>query len=181
MPTPDLAPHVYDELRRLATAQLRDQPAGHTLQPTALVNEAWLKLAANPDLRFEDRRAYLVLASRVMRQVLVDHARGKRRVKRGGGGGWHKVTLALAEAREGATDIDLLALDDALTELAALNPDRARLVELRFFGGLTESEAADVLEISRRHVSRQWRSVRAWLRGRLDGHDGDDGDEAGEE
>ncbi|MBT8484146.1 MAG: RNA polymerase subunit sigma-70 [Phycisphaerales bacterium] len=171
MPTPDLAPHVYDELRRLAAAQLRDQPAGHTLQPTALVNEAWVKLAANPNLRFEDRRAYLVLASRVMRQVLIDHARGKRRAKRGGN--WRRVTLVAAEAPGGPVDVDLLALEEALEELAVLKPDRVRLVELRFFGGLTEAEAGQVLGVSERQVSRQWRTVKAWLRSRLGPDDGD--------
>lgn len=177
MPPPDLAPHVYDELRRLAAAQLRDQPIGHTLQPTALVNEAWLKLAANPDLRFEDRRAYLVLASRVMRQVLVDHARGKRRAKRGGDGNWQRVTLGGVAAAGDALDVDMLALDEALTELAELKPERVRLVELRFFGGLTEAEVAQVLGISPRQVTRQWRTVKAWLRTRL-GSEGDHGDDA---
>lgn len=171
---PDLAPHVYDELRRLAAAQLRDQPVGHTLQPTALVNEAWVKLAANPDLRFDDRRAYLVLASRVMRQVLVDHARGKRRAKRGQG--WRRVTLGALETPNGSIDVDLLALEEALEELAELKPDRVRLVELRFFGGLTEAEASEVLGISQRQVTRQWRTVKAWLRSRL----GPSGDQGGE-
>ena len=161
----DPTPLVYDELRRLAGAQLRLQASGHTLQPTALVNEAWLKLAANPDLVFEDRRAYLVLASRAMRQVLIDHARGKQRDKRGGG--WQRVTLGALESAEESLDVDLLALDEALAQLAELNEDRVRLVELRFFGGLTETEAAEVLGISRREASRQWRAVRAWLQTRL--------------
>ena len=159
-------PQVYDELRRLAASQLSLQASGHTLQPTALVNEAWLKLAANPDLVFEDRRAYLVLASRAMRQILIDHARGKLRDKRGGG--WQRVTLAALETDPDALDVDLLSLDEALSELAKLNPDRVRLVELRFFGGLTETEAGEVLGISRREASRQWRAVRAWLRTRLE-------------
>lgn len=162
----DPTPHVYDELRRLAGAQLHLQAAGHTLQPTALVNEAWLKLAAHPDLVFEDRRAYMVLASRAMRQVLIDHARGKLRDKRGGG--WQRVTLGALESAQESLDVDVLALNEALTQLAELNEDRVRLVELRFFGGLTETEAADVLGISRREASRQWRAVRAWLHTRLD-------------
>jgi len=162
----DPTPAVYDELRRLAGAQLRLQAAGHTLQPTALVNEAWMKLAANPELVFEDRRAYLVLASRAMRQVLIDHARGKQRDKRGGG--WQRVTLGALESADESLHVDVLALHEALTELAKLNEDRVRLVELRFFGGLTETEAADVLGISRREASRQWRAVRAWLHTRLD-------------
>ncbi len=172
MPDPDaghqvsaLLPRVYDELRRLATAQLRDQPAGHTLQPTALVNEAWMKLAGHDEMRFESRGQFLVLASRAMRQVLVDHARGKRRAKRGGG--WRRVSLAETAEPAGPADVDLLALEEALTELTALNEERARLVELRFFGGLTETEAADTLGISRREASRQWRALRAWLWTRL--------------
>ncbi len=162
---PDPAPHVYAELRRLAAAQMRAQSAGHTLQPTALVSEAWLKLAANPDLRFEDRRAYLVLASRVMRQILIDHARGKRRMKRGGG--WQRLTLAGIEASGGDGDVELLTLNDALAELEELSPDRVRLVELRFFGGLTEMETCETLGISRRQASVQWRAARAFLRTRL--------------
>lgn len=171
MQGPDLAPHVYDELRRLAGAQLRSQAAGHTLQPTALVNEAWMKLARHPDLHFDNRHAYLALAARTMRQVLVDHARGRNRDKRGGE--WHRVTLASMEAPEGDLGVDVLALEDALAELAKLNPERVRLVELRFFGGLTETEAAEVLGISRREATRQWRAVRAWLHTRLDDKEGD--------
>ncbi|MCP3918432.1 MAG: hypothetical protein GY711_23045 [bacterium] len=139
MNRPDLASQVYEELRQLAGAQLRLQVACHTLQPTALVNEAWLKLAANPDLRFEDRNAFLALASRAMRQVLIDHARGKRRDKRGAG--WQRVTLSALDAPDGEIVVDLPALDDALEELAKLNAERVRLIELRFFGGLTETEA----------------------------------------
>ncbi|MFT7680429.1 MAG: RNA polymerase sigma-70 factor (ECF subfamily) [Planctomycetota bacterium] len=166
MDGPNLAPQVYEELRRIAAAQLRSQAVGHTLQPTALVNEAWMKLAANPDLQFEDRRAYLVLASRAMRQVLIDHARGKRRDKRGGN--WRRVTLAALEVSEGSLDVDVLALEEALEELGELNAQRVQLVELKFFGGLTESEAAEVLGISRREATRQWRAVKAWLHTRLE-------------
>jgi len=166
MNAPDLVPLVYEELRRLAGAQLREQVPGHTLQPTALVNEAWLKLAANPDLRFENRHAFLALASRAMRQVLIDHARGKQREKRGGG--WQRVTLSAVGAPGGEVDVDLIALDDALKELAKLSAERARLIELRFFGGLTVTEAGEVIGISRREASRQWRSARAWLQIRLD-------------
>ena len=101
---PDLDPRVYEELRRLAGAQLRGQAASHTLQPTALVNEAWLKLAGNADLKLEDRRDFLVLGSRAMRQVLIDHARGKQRDKRGGG--WQRVTLSAVGTPEGELEID---------------------------------------------------------------------------
>jgi len=168
---PDLAPLVYDELRRLAAAQMRAQAAGHTLQPTALVSEAWLKLAAHPDLQFEDRRAYKVLASRAMRQVLIDHARGKRSQKRGGQ--WERLALADMEASGGEVDVDMLALEDALAELERMSPDRVRLVELRFFGGLTEAEASETLGISRREASRRWRAARAFLKTRLQANDDD--------
>jgi len=170
---PDLAPHVYDELRRLAAAHMREQAAGHTLQPTALVSEAWLKLASHSDSRFEDRRSYLVLASRAMRQVLIDHARRKRSEKRGGQ--WKRLTLAGLEASGGDLDVDLLTLEDALSELERFNPDRVRLVELRFFGGLTETEASEVLGVSRREASRQWRAARAFLLTRLQAGDDDPG------
>jgi RNA polymerase sigma factor (TIGR02999 family) len=175
MDGPELVSQVYEELRKLAGGQLRMQGGSHTLQPTALVNEAWLKLAANPDLRFENRNAFLALASRAMRQVLIDHARGKQRDKRGDG--WQRVTLSGLDAPEGEVDVDLLALDDALEELAKLSPERVRLIELRFFGGLTEAEAGDVLGISRREASRQWRAARAWLQIRLDAAAEDGGSE----
>ena len=171
---PDLAPYVYDELRRLAAAQMRHQAAGHTLQPTALVSEAWLKLAAHPDLEFDDRRSYKVLASRAMRQVLIDHARGKRSQKRGGD--WERLTLADLEAAGGGLDVDLIALEDALAELERIQPERVRLVELRFFGGLTETEAGEALGISRREASRQWRAARAFLLTRLQAGDEDGSD-----
>ena len=165
----DLLPRVHEELRRLAAARLRHQPGNHTLQPTALVNEAWMKLAKDPALRFESRREFLVLASRAMRQVLVDHARGKHRAKRGAG--WERITLSELAAPRGADDVDLLMLESALDELATLNPDRVRLVELRFFGGLNETEAAEVLGISRHQAFRHWQATRAWLLTRLGGSD----------
>ena len=162
----DPMPKVFDELRRLASAQLGRQASGHTLQATALVNEAWLKLAARPNLVFEDRAAYLSLASRVMRQILIDHARSRRRQKRGGGR--QRVTLAVAEAADSPLQVDVLALHEALQELATLNAERVRLVELRFFGGLTEVETAEVLGLSRRQTQHAWKLARAFLQRELE-------------
>lgn len=157
----ELFPAVYDALRALAGACFRNQPADHTLQPTALVHEAYVKLVGSRALPPLDRAHFLALAARVMRQVLVDHARGKRRDKRGGER--RQVTLAAAELVAERPALDLLALDEALEKLAELNPQHARLVELRFFGGLGEQEAADVLGISRTSAARSWRFARAWL------------------
>lgn len=157
----DLLPKVYDELHRLAVAHFRNQPSGHTLQPTALVNEAYLKLAGAPGFKAADRDHFFVLASRIMRQVLVDHARTKRRAKRGGA--WNRVTLEEAIGATGERDVDLLALDDALEKLAAAKPQRARLVELRFFGGLSSEQAGAILGMSRTDAARKWRMARAWL------------------
>lgn len=155
-----LLPKVYDELHGLAVAHFRGQPAGHTLQPTALVHEAYLKLAG-PGVEATDRTHFFVLASRIMRQILVDHARAKGSAKRGGG--LQRVTLSEAVSKSGERDVDLLALDDALDKLAAMEPERARLVELRFFGGLTSEEAGAILGMSRTDAARKWRMARAWL------------------
>ncbi|MGB0714675.1 MAG: ECF-type sigma factor [Phycisphaerae bacterium] len=157
---------IYEDLKRIAVIQMRKQPHEHTLQATALVNEAYLKLLGRDDLDVSNSRALLELLSRVMRQVLVDHARAKRTNKRGGG--WHRITLSGATPASSAFHVvDILALEEALVELTAMSPDNARLVELRFFGGLHEDQAAEVLGISRREASRRWRLVRAWLSGKL--------------
>lgn len=157
---------VYDDVRRIAVAQMRKQPDAHTLQATALVNEAYLKLLGRSDLDVSNPRALLELLSRAMRQVLVDHARAKGTSKRGGG--WQRITLSAATpASQAIHVVDILALEEALVELSALSPDNARLVELRFFGGLPEEQAAEVLGISRREASRRWRTVRAWLSSKL--------------
>jgi RNA polymerase sigma factor (TIGR02999 family) len=161
----DLMPVVYDELRRLAGAQLRGQASGHTLQATALVNEAYLKLAGHPNLEIGNRQEFLLIAGRVMRNVLVDHARARDAVKRGGG--WQRLTLSAAFDDGSAHQLDVLALNEALTELTTLNERMGRLVELRFFCGLDENEAAEVLGVSRAAVSRDWRMARAWLAHKL--------------
>ncbi len=162
-----LLPELYGELREIAGHHFARQPPGHTLQPTALVNEAYLKLAARNDARIKDRGHFLALASRVMRQVLVDHERSRRAGKRGGA--LQRVTLSEAATDGLSDDLDILSLEEALQELSALSADKARLIELRFYGGLTEAEAADVMGISRASATRQWRLVKAWLSRKLTG------------
>ncbi len=161
----DLMPVLYDQLRRLAGAQLRDQPSGQTLQATSLVNEAYLKLAAQPDLAVGSREEFLRLACHVMRQVIVDHARSHNAAKRGGG--WQRVTLSAAFDDGSAHHLDVMALDEALGELATLDERMSRLVELRFFCGLDEAQAAEILDVSRASASRDWRMARAWLANKL--------------
>ena len=156
---------MYGELRALAGALFRDQPIGHTLQPTALVNEVYLKLGSAGGARWEDRRHFMALAACAMRQILADHARAKRAAKRGGGG----VTVTLVEGRVGARglSVDPVDLDDALDRLSSIHERYARVVELRWFVGLSIEEAAEVLGVSRRTVELDWRAARVWLRSQL--------------
>jgi RNA polymerase sigma-70 factor, ECF subfamily len=163
----ELLPLVYRELHRLASAQMAKQPSSHTLQPTALVNEAYLKLVGQRSARWENRGQFYCMASAVMRSVLVDHARAKRAAKRGGSG----LRVALEEdlAVETGPDLDLLALDEALVELARDDAELARIVELRFFGGLTAQETADALGTSLRGVERGFRVARMRLLQRIGG------------
>ena len=153
---------IYDELRRIAGAQLAGERPDHTLQPTALVHEAWLRLASDPARDVQGRQHFLSLAARVMRRVLVDHARGRSAAKRGGGA--TLVTLDEAVALYARRDLDLIDLDDALERLAALDPQLARIVELRFFAGLGNEEVALAEGTSLRSVERGWATARAWLR-----------------
>jgi RNA polymerase sigma-70 factor, ECF subfamily len=154
-----LAPLVYDELHLIAVNALRRERDGHTLQPTALVHEAWLRLAGQrADLR--DRTHFLAVASRVMRRVLVDHARRGLAGKRVPDA---RPTLDLATASPDEWAVTMIALDDALEQLGAVDPRLVRVVEMRFFGGLTEEEAAEVLGVSSRTVHRDWLRARAWL------------------
>jgi RNA polymerase sigma factor (TIGR02999 family) len=158
-----LVPLVYDELHRIAASYLARERAGHTLQPTALVNEAYLRLLQADDLEFENRSHFLAIAARLMRQILVDHARKHAARKRGGRR--ERVTLTEGVAvDEGAPDVDLLALDEALGRLAEKDERLARLVELRYFGGLSIEETAEVLGSSPRTVKRDWAVARVWLR-----------------
>ena len=159
----ELLPLVRTELHRLARNAMAGQPSGHTLQPTALVNEAWLKLAGLGAI--EGREHFLALAAAAMRSVLVDHARRRRAAKRGGGAQREALEGLVLEYEERA--IDLVALDEALTELAEVEPRGARIVELRFFGGLDHPAIAQLLDRSLRSVERDWATARAWLRHRL--------------
>jgi RNA polymerase sigma factor (TIGR02999 family) len=156
-----LMPLVYGELRRLAAYHLRGERSGHTLQPTALVHEAYMRLAVRSELHVRDRAHFFALAAQVMRHVLVDHARGRLRGKRGGG--QTMVALDDALAVHERRDADLLALDDALSELSRLSPQQARIVELRFFGGLSLEETAETLGIAVARVRSDWTIARTWL------------------
>jgi RNA polymerase sigma factor (TIGR02999 family) len=156
---------VYDELRGLAAAMLADQRPGHTLQPTALVNEAYLRLLRQRQLKVESRSHFFNLAAKIMRQVLVDHARAKGSQKRGGERA--RVTLDGQEAAATDGGIDILALDDALAALSSLDQRKGRLVELRVFAGMSLDEAADVLDIARSTAALDWRFAKAWLAAQL--------------
>ncbi|MBL8863789.1 MAG: sigma-70 family RNA polymerase sigma factor [Planctomycetes bacterium] len=156
---------VYGELRALAGAYGRGQRPGHTLQPTALVHEAFVKLVEADAREFTDRAHFLAVAATAMRHILSDHARARRADKRGGG--LERVTLVEGALAGEARDLDLVALDDALQELSELDARKHRVVELRFFGGLTAEEAARVLDVSLSTVESDWRAARAWLHVRL--------------
>jgi RNA polymerase sigma factor (TIGR02999 family) len=157
-----LAPLVYDELRRLARRRLRHERPGHTLQTTALVHEAYLKLVDQKDANWQNRAQFFAAAAQVMRHILVDYARSRRAFKRGGG--FCRVSLDEAIISSEEKGADLLTLNEALDGLAAIDPQQSRVVELRVFGGLTVEETAEVLGISPRTVKREWGMARAWLR-----------------
>jgi len=165
----ELVPLVYSELRSLAAAILRQENRGHTLDPTALVHEAFLKLVDQTRVQWKGRAHFFAVCAQAMRRILVDHARGKHRQKRGGGR--VRLTLKPDLALSPSRDEDVLALDEALEKLSRLDPRQARIVELRFFGGLNVSEVADVLGVSKRTVESDWTMVRAWLRRELATHD----------
>jgi RNA polymerase sigma factor (TIGR02999 family) len=153
---------VYGELRRLAASYLRHQRSDHTLQPTALVHEAYLKLIDVSQIDWQDRAHFFAVAAQTMRHILVDHARAVAADKRGGGA--QKIALddAVSFSNE-QQDIDLLALDEALQKLAEQDATQSRIIELRFFGGLTIEETAEVLKISPATIKREWAMARAWL------------------
>jgi len=164
----DLLPHVYDELRMLARRYLSRERPGHTLQPTALVHEAYIKLVDQSKVDWQGRTHFFAVGAKVMRHLLIDHARGKGRAKRGGGR--QRVTLADGLTPFGGRELDaedLLALNESLDRLAELDPRQARIVELRFFGGLTVPEVALILEVSKRTVEGDWAHARAWLKREL--------------
>ncbi len=160
-----LLPLIYDELRRLAQRQLAGERGGHTLTPTALVHEAWLRLSAEQDPESADRAQFYALAARRMRQVLIDYARQHKAEKRGGG--VVPLTLSAADAAVVGGDVDALALEQALQQLEAHDARKARVVELRYFGGLEMAEIAELLEVSRATVQRDWEVARAFLHLRL--------------
>ncbi len=159
---------VYDELHRLAAHYMGGERREHTLQPTALVNEAYLRLVDSSQVDFRGRRHFVAVSAQAMRRILIDHARARARVKRGGG--WDRVTLAQTVAEDNQGDLDreqLLSLNGAIDRLSKLDARQARIVELRFFGGMTVAEIADVLEVSKRTVGGDWAHARAWLKREL--------------
>ena len=156
-----LIPVVYGELRRIATRYLRHERVGHTLQPTALVHEAYFKLIQQDHAHWQNRAQFFGVAAQLMRRILVDHARTHAAAKRGGG--VPPVTLIDAADASPPFALDVIALDEALTRLTAVYPEQGRLVELRFFGGLTIEETAEALGLSPATVKRQWAVARAWL------------------
>jgi RNA polymerase sigma factor (TIGR02999 family) len=160
-----LLPQIHDELRKLAASYLRRERPDHTLQPTALVNEAFLKLVDQRAVKWQNRAHFFGIAAQAMRRILVDHARAHASSKRGGA--IRKVPLNDAAVMGRVMDVDLLALDEALTRLAAMDPQQSRIVELRFFGGLTTEETAEVMHISLATIGREWRMAKAWLSAEL--------------
>jgi RNA polymerase sigma factor (TIGR02999 family) len=162
----ELLPIVYEELRSLASAYFRQERASHTLQATALVHEAFIALVDQTSVEWQSRNHFFAVAARAMRNILVNHAVARGRAKRGGD--WQRIGLEAAdEGSEGRSIPDIVALDQALADLEKLDERKARLVELRFFGGLTSDDAADVLGIARSTAAEDWRLARAWLRREL--------------
>lgn len=161
----DLVPLVYRELKRRAGAYLRSERPDHTLQPTALVHEAYLRLIGQDRVAWQNRAHFFGIASQMMRRILVDHARERHAAKRPGAG--VKVTLGDQVGAVLPPDCELLMLDQALDELALNQPRQAHIVELRYFGGLSEDEVAQVLSVSRATVTRDWQTARAWLYRRM--------------
>ena len=157
----ELAPLVYDELRRLARRQMSREREGHTLQTTALVNEAYLRLIDQRDVRWQNRAHFFAIAAQMMRRILIDHARSRHYEKRGGGA----PRVALEEAAELSDEraAELVALDEALRSLSEIDERKSRVVELRFFGGLSTEEIAEVVGCSPDTVTREWRRAKAWL------------------
>jgi RNA polymerase sigma factor (TIGR02999 family) len=156
-----LTPLVYDELRRIAHRYVQRERDGHTLQTTALVNEAYLRLAGQQKIEWQSRAHFFAVTAQVMRHVLIDHARRRHYAKRGGD--LQQVPLEDAAMMSRQRAAELVALDEALDELAKLDPRKSRVVELRYFGGLSLEETAEVLEVSLMTVRRDWRAAKAWL------------------
>lgn len=164
----DLMPLVYQELRRLAAGYLRRERSDHTLQSTALVHEAFLRLIDQNRIQWQNRAHFFGVAAQMIRRILVDHARTQNRVKRGAGAPKLSLDEAIALPNSGS-DVDLVSLDDALSRLAALDPQQSRIVELRFFAGLSIDETAEVVGVSPATVKREWTMAKAWLYQNLGG------------
>lgn len=163
-----LMPLVYEELRRMARSYMRRQPSGHTFQTTELIHEAYLKIAKSEDRNWENRAHFFGVAAKAMRQILVDYARSKSSQKRGG---WQeRITLIDDVMTTNNSSKEIVALDDALKNLEQIDPRRGHVVELKYFGGLTVEEIAEVLKISTKTVNRDWQFARTWLLRELTGH-----------
>jgi RNA polymerase sigma factor (TIGR02999 family) len=157
----ELMPLVYEELRRMAKRYMFSQPSGHTLQTTALIHEAYLKLADNPEKRWQNRAHFFAVAARAMRHILVDYSRSRQTEKRGGGMTFVSIDDVAVLSWDRASEI--VAINEALDELTALDERKGRVVELRYFGGLTVDETAKVLKVSVETVQRDWRFSKSWL------------------
>jgi RNA polymerase sigma factor (TIGR02999 family) len=158
-----LIPMVYDELRRLASRYMRREKIGHTLQTSALVNEAYLRLVDEKSVEWQDRAHFFGVAARLMRRILVDHARSRSCAKRGGKAQMVSFVEGLVMSPESADAEEVVALDSALNDLAELDPRKSQIVEMKFFGGLTNEEVAEVLSVTTRTIEREWRKAKAWL------------------
>jgi RNA polymerase sigma factor (TIGR02999 family) len=156
-----LLPLVYDELKNLAAARMLRESAGHTLQPTALVHEAWLRLVGEANQNWKSRAYFFAAAAEAMRRILVEHARRKARLKHGGG--QERLNIEDLDLAQVAPDDKVLLVDEALETLERSNPERARVVMLKFFGGMTNKEVADTMDIGERTVDRHWVCAKAWL------------------
>lgn len=166
-----LLPLVYDELRAIAVRHLRHERLGHTLQATALVHETYVRLVDQDRVHWTGRAHFLAIAATMMRRILVNHAKARHADKRGGGAVRTRLTITGLQAPE--TSLDLLALDEAMCQLAELDPQQCKIVELRYFGGLTVKDVAQVVGISERTVHREWTFAKAWLRGEISKGDDD--------
>ena len=165
-----MLPVLYQELHRLASSYLSREVPGHTLQPTALVHEAYLRLVDQRRVDWRNRAQFLGVAASMMRRILVNHARDRAARKRGGNP--ERVSLSLVESPSGRPDVELIALEDALQRLAGLDERKSKVVELKFFGGLTIEEIAEVLQVSGATVEREWAFARAWLYDAIEGTGG---------
>jgi len=162
-----LLPLVYGELRALAGSYFQQQASDHTLQPTALVHEAYVKLVGPSEAKWESRAHFFAVAAKAMRQILTDHARRKKAAKRGGAEQRHKVALSRIDTPIQSNEFDLISLEEALTKLADIDERQCRIVEMRFLAGLTVNEVAEVISLSTATVEREWRMAKAWLRREL--------------